>query len=274
VTALGGEDSGLRDLSGVRIVPPGAKDQGQMAGQMCLLDVTCSSVQQDLALDEACLIEADGSDGPAVLRFWEPRHDAVVLGASRSIREDVLVEACRADGVPILRRSSGGGTVVVGPGVLNVAIILPETRAPGLWAVDAAHRYVLERLAESIRRAGQPVTIEGLGDLVIGGRKCGGSAQRRLKHWFMVHCSLLYQMPVERIARYLALPDRQPAYRRRRSHQDFLSNLPLPRRILVEAIRATWSPGSALCPPPARALALVPDLVSGKFGNRRWIERF
>jgi len=245
-----------------------------MTGDVCVLDFTCSSVEEDLALDEALLIEADDGDGPAVLRFWEPRHYAVVLGASRSIRDDVLVEACRADGVPILRRSSGGGTVVVGPGVLNVAVILPETRAPLLWAVDAAHRYVLDRLAESMRQAGQPVTIEGLGDLVIGGRKCGGSAQRRLKHWFMVHCSILYAMPVERIARYLALPDRQPAYRQRRSHQDFLSNLPLPRRTLVAAIGATWSPGPAVCPPPAHALALVPDLVSEKFGNRSWIERF
>jgi lipoate-protein ligase A len=245
-----------------------------MLNELLCLDLTCSSVGDDLALDEACLIEADACDGPAVLRFWEPRHYAVVLGASRSIRDDVLVEACHADGVPILRRSSGGGTVVVGPGVLNVAFILRETRAPGLWAVDAAHRYVLERLAESIWRAGQPVTIEGLGDLVIGGRKCGGSAQRRLKHWFMVHCSILYGLPVERIARYLAIPDRQPAYRRRRSHEDFLSNLPLPRRILVEAICATWSPGSALSQPPARALALIPDLVSEKFGNRSWIERF
>ncbi len=241
---------------------------------MFCLDLTSSSVPEDLALDEACLIEADESDGPAVLRFWEPRHDAVVLGASRSIRDDVLVEACRADGVPILRRSSGGGTVVVGPGVLNVAFILPETSAPGLWAVDAAHRYVLEQLAKSMVRAGQPVTIEGSGDLVIGGRKCGGSAQRRLKHWFMVHCSILYEMPVERIARYLALPERQPAYRRRRSHEDFLSNLPLPRRTLVEAIRAIWAPGFALSPPPARALALVPGLVSERFGNRSWIERF
>jgi lipoate-protein ligase A len=241
---------------------------------MLCLDLTSSSVAEDLALDEACLIEADRCDGPAVLRFWEPRRYAVVMGASRSIRDDVLVAACCADGVPIWRRSSGGGTVVVGPGALNVAVILPQSTAPGLWAVDAAHRYVLERLAGSLRSAGQPVTIEGLGDLVIGGRKCGGSAQRRLKHWFMVHCSILYEMPIERLARYLALPERQPAYRLRRGHEDFLSNLPVPRRILVEAIRGTWSAGAALCPPPAGALVLVQDLVSEKFGNPSWIKRF
>ena len=50
--------------------------------------------------------------------------------------EDVVIDACRADGVPILRRTSGGGTVVVGPGALNVSVILPDSAAPGLSAVD------------------------------------------------------------------------------------------------------------------------------------------
>ena len=114
-------------------------------------DQTLSSVAENLALDEALLIEADQGRGAAVLRFWEPREYAVVLGASRRLRDDVLVDACRADGVPILRRSSGGGTVVVGPGTLNVTVVLPESMAPGLAAVETAQRYVLERIARSIR---------------------------------------------------------------------------------------------------------------------------
>jgi lipoate---protein ligase len=241
---------------------------------MLCVDYTCSTVEEDLALDEALLIEADEHGGEAVLRFWERPNYAVVMGASRSKDHDVQSEACRTEGVPVLRRSSGGGTVLVGPGALNVAFVLPEDAQPGLWAVDAAQRYVLERLAASIRQAGPAVTILGLGDLVLDGRKCGGSAQRRLKHWFLVHCSILYQMSIARIARYLAVPDRQPGYRERRSHEDFLSNLPLARRILLDAIRGAWSPGSALSPPPAGALGRLPDLLSAKFANPGWIERF
>jgi lipoate-protein ligase A len=176
--------------------------------------------------------------------------------------------------VPVVRRSSGGGTVVIGPGVLNVSVTLPQTAAPGLWAVDVAHRYVLERLAEAIRKAGQSVSLEGSGDLVLSGRKCAGSAQRRLRRWFMVHYSILYAFPLERIARYLAIPDRQPAYRQGRGHEEFLSNLPLPRKILVESICSTWSPGSWLSAPPSGALLLIEDLLSEKFGNHAWIERF
>jgi lipoate-protein ligase A len=238
------------------------------------LDRTLRSAAEDLALDEALLIEADLGLRPALVRFWEPAHYAVVLGASRSIRQDVHAEACLADGVPILRRSSGGGTVVVGPGCLNVTFILPETAAPGLAAVDLAHRFVLERLAASLRQLGLSAAVEGLGDLVVGGRKCAGSAQRRLKAWFMVHCSILNEFSLERITRYLPIPQRQPAYRAGRPHAEFLSNLHLPRKILVDAIRASWSAGrGASC---ARALPLqtVQTLISDKFGNPLWIERF
>jgi lipoate-protein ligase A len=231
-------------------------------------------VAENLALDEALLIEADAGRSARVLRFWEPPGFVVVLGASRRLGDDVYVDACRADGVPILRRTSGGGTVVVGPGALNVTVILPSTEAPGLTAVDRAQCYVVERIAQAIRTAGAPVALEGRGDLAFGGRKCGGSAQRRLKNWFMVHCSILYDFPIERIVRYLTVPARQPEYRQGRTHEDFLSNLGLPRQALVAAIcgdsLADWRSDVA----PEVPRALVESLVSEKFANPAWIERF
>jgi len=238
------------------------------------LDVTLPSVALNLALDEAYLIEADAGRGRPLLRFWEATDYAVVLGASRRVGEDVLADVCRADGVPILRRTSGGGTVVVGPGALNVSVILPEGWAPGLGAVDVAHRHVLEWIAASIGRAGPPVSLEGRGDLALCGRKCGGSAQRRLKHWFMVHCSILYDFAIDRVVRYLTIPQRQPAYRAGRAHQDFLSNLGLPRRILTEAIARDSLAGSCLSRTPVLPLAVVQTLVSEKFSNPAWVERF
>jgi len=241
---------------------------------MACHDVTLPSVAENLALDEAMLIEADAGRGPPLIRFWEPQDYAVVLGASCRLGDDVRVGACRTDGVPIVRRSSGGGSVVVGPGTLNLTVILPEAAAPGLSAVDVAQRYVLERIAESIRRAGRPVRVQERGDLTLGDRKCGGSAQRRLKHWFLVHCSILYHVAIERIVRYLAIPARQPAYRQGRAHGDFLTNLELPRQALVEALRPTTSPCTGPSPALAGPLGLLPSLMAEKYANPAWIERF
>jgi lipoate-protein ligase A len=240
---------------------------------MSLLELTLESAQANLALDEALLIKADEGREGAVLRFWESPRFAVVLGASRHLTGDVRVDACRADGVPIVRRSSGGGTVVIGPGALNVTVVLPESAAPGLSAVDLAQRYVLDRIADALRAPGREVALDGLGDLTVSGRKFGGSAQRRLRHWFLVHCSILYAFPLERIGRYLTIPSRQPAYRADRTHEDFLMNLDLPRTILRGLIRSAWSPSSTLSPATDVPHDLLETLLSERFANRSWIER-
>jgi lipoate-protein ligase A len=231
-------------------------------------------VAEDLALDEAFLIEADLGRGSPLLRFWEPAGDAVVMGASCRMRDEVNVDACRADDLPILRRTSGGGTVVVGPGVLCVSVFLPEAWSPELNTVDRAQRYVLESIASAIRRAGPGVDVQGRGDLALAGRKCAGSAQRRLKLWLMVHCSIIYDFDIERIERYLALPRRQPEYRAGRSHRDFLVNLGMPREALKDAIRAGLADGPCSTDRPNLPKDLVGSLVAAKFDNRGWIERF
>src|SRR5258708_29493370 len=98
------------------------------------LEFTYPSITHNLALDEALLVDAEQGAETAV-RIWESQEWAVVLGASGRWREDIDIEACQADGVTIARRSSGGGTVVIGPGALNVAVVLPIDLAPGLAAV-------------------------------------------------------------------------------------------------------------------------------------------
>ena len=244
-----------------------------MSVAIALLDLTLETVEANLALDEALLIEADEGRAGAVLRFWDFPRFAVVLGASRRLAGDVRVDACQEDEVPIVRRSSGGGTVVIGPGALNVTVILPNSAAPGLSAVDLAHRYVLDRIAGALRASERAVAVEGSGDLTVSGRKFGGSAQRRLRSWFLVHCTILHAFPLERIGRYLAVPARQPAYRAGRTHEDFLMNLDLPRTILQDLICSAWSPSSSLSPATDVPHDLLAALLSERFANRSWIER-
>ena len=185
--------------------------------------------------------------GASLLRLWDPPEFAVVLGASGRIDDDVFLDDCAADGVPILRRSSGGGTVVLGPGVLCVTVILPEDAAPGLSRVDLAHTHVLEKIASGPPRVQcSPMAILGRGDLVIEDRKFAGSAQRRLKtgSWCIARSCTISRSSES--ARYLKIPRRQPEYRAGRSHADFLVNLALPRQQLADAIRSTFADGASI----------------------------
>jgi lipoate-protein ligase A len=237
------------------------------------LGLTLPTAVENVALDEALLVEAEENGGPAVLRLWELDHPAVVLGASCRWLENVQVEACRADGVEIARRSSGGGTVVIGPGALNFSVILPIEAAAELKTVDDAQRFVLGRTLEAIQRAGIDGEMLGSGDLTLATRKFSGSAQRRLRRHVLVHASLLYDFPLDRIDRYLRMPPRRPAYRADRPHSEFVTNVPLSRDRLVQALRSAWLPEE--CPTLS---AVVPEttlqlLIATKFSEITWIER-
>ncbi|MHC5536941.1 lipoate--protein ligase family protein [Singulisphaera rosea] len=240
---------------------------------MHYLDLTYPEIDRNLALDEALLLAAEERGTGGILRIWEPQDLAVVLGASGRLTQDVHVDRCRQDGLAIARRSSGGGTVVIGPGTLNVTVVLPSDFGPGLWAVDVAQRYVLERFAESLRACGPPVEVLGHGDLTIDRRKFSGSAQRRLRHHFLVHATILYDFPLDVIPRYTAQPLRQPEYRADRSHDDFLMNLGLPRTSLVAAVQRAWNVDQESTEPVDVPEDMVRDLVAAKFADPEWIGR-
>jgi lipoate-protein ligase A len=233
-------------------------------------EITLPTAADNVALDEALVTAAEEGTGGETLRVWELDHRAVVLGASGRMAEEVDLDACRADRLPIARRSSGGGTVLIGPGALNFAVVLPVDADPRLKGVDTTQAYVLERTAEAIRTLGPDAVVLGSGDLTIDGRKFSGSAQRRLKRWVMVHATILYGLDPAMISRYLRPPKRQPSYREGRSHGDFLTRLPLPREAIVGALRAAWPAGPAEVAPP---LELAGRMVLEKFGRADWTER-
>jgi lipoate-protein ligase A len=240
---------------------------------MRYLDWTYPQIAENLALDEALLQEAEDEGTGPVLRVWEFPSFAVVLGASGKLREDVHVDSCETDGVVVARRSSGGGTVVIGPGALNMTVVLPIEGDASFKAVDTAQAYVLGRTASALRELEFAVDVKGSGDLTLGPQKFAGSAQRRLRKFFLVHASILYRFPLAHLARYTTNPRRQPAYREGRAHGDFVINLDQPRDQILEAVRSAWLPPGRPSEHAVIPESRVRELVAAKFGDPAWTER-
>ncbi len=157
-----------------------------------LLDLTLPSPIENLALDETLLDELDEVGGDPVLRFWESGRHFVVLGPSCRLMDDVHVDACEADGVPVLRRASGGGTVLQGPGCLSYALVLPLTLHPQLANIRSTNQFILERMASTLHRWEPGTVFLGTSDLAIDGRKISGNAQRRKRNALLFHGTILY----------------------------------------------------------------------------------
>jgi len=229
------------------------------------LKLTLGTPAENLALDEALLDAAEaGEIVGGVLRLWESPEYCVVLGRSSKVDVEVNLPACRKAGVPVLRRSSGGGTILAGPGCLMVATVLDFETHPHLRAVDRAHRHVLERMAKIFAPMLPGISVAGISDLVIQPqpesaasrpRKFSGNALRIKRNHFLYHGTLLYDFDLKRLRQLLGVATRQPDYRDERSHTDFVTNLPLQREELVEALIEGWNAQSVLPSWPRQRVA-------------------
>jgi lipoate-protein ligase A len=188
----------------------------------------------NLALDEILFQKLERGGTNETLRFWECSQPAVVVGASGHIGQQVHEKACVEDGVPILRRTSGGGAVVIGPGCLNYSLLLSLAERPELYGVANSYQRILTRIAEAL--SVPRLAIRGISDLAIDDRKISGNSQRRGRRALLHHGTILYDFNVLLMERYLKSVRRQPAYRSGRSHQDFVTNALLPRAAIEQAI--------------------------------------
>ncbi|MFZ1932635.1 MAG: lipoate--protein ligase family protein [Thermoguttaceae bacterium] len=204
---------------------------------MQYLDLTLPTPAENLALDEALLDEAEASETPAeTLRLWEPWRPMVVVGRSSQFHVEVRLDACRAGGIPVLRRCSGGAAIVAGPGCLMYALVLSYRLRPQLRSLGEAHRWVLGKLTGAFREFAAGVECKGTSDLAIGGRKFSGNSARLRRNHLLYHGTLLYDFPLELVERCLAMPPRMPDYREDRRHESFLTNLPLSRETIRKAL--------------------------------------
>ena len=158
---------------------------------MQLFDITLPTPAENLAGDEA-LLNACETSGGAALRFWESPAPFVVVGYGNEIAREVNVAACAASGVSVLRRCSGGGTVLQGPGCWNYALVLDIAADAALATVAGANGFILHRTAAALAcLLGEPVERCGDTDLVWRGRKFSGNAQRRRRTHLLFHGTLL-----------------------------------------------------------------------------------
>ena len=207
--------------------------------------------QENIDADEQLLRDAEqavqenwSDNRGESFRVWESSETFVVLGRSSKESAEVNRDACAEDGVAVVRRSSGGLSIVTGPGCLMYAVTLRRDLHPSLKTPDAMHSFVLARIREAVHdaldRSGSPLVPqqEGFSDLAIDRRKFSGNSLRFTRNAILYHGTLLYNFRLEDIDRYLQHPPKMPEYRKDRSHDAFVMNLPLTAEALTESLRA------------------------------------
>jgi lipoate---protein ligase len=255
------------------------------------LDLTLPTPAENLACDEA-LLDLCENERVEVIRFWESREPFVVVGYGNHVTSEVNVAECRRRGVPILRRCSGGGSVVQGPGCLNYNLTLNVTEEGPFTTVTGTNEFVMERNRAALEELiGVKISVQGHTDLAFawsdelrgspfedrsgtrGTRpsdewlKFSGNAQRRRRNALVLHGTILHAFDLSLLDVLLRFPSAQPEYRDGRTHAEFVRNISAEAHLIREALRSAWQAHEAAAPPSASE---IERLVREQYANESW----
>ncbi|XP_042498673.1 putative lipoate-protein ligase A isoform X2 [Macadamia integrifolia] len=161
--------------------------------------------------DNWCIIN-DGTNAPTI-----------VMGVSGKPSELLDIKLVLQDKVPVVRRFTGGGTVVVDPGTIFVTFICNKDAVP---SVELYPRPIMSwsgLIYEDVFRGIADFHLRE-NDYVFGDRKFGGNAQSISRRRWIHHTSFLWDYEVRNMA-YLKVPRRAPDYRSARSHVEFVCHM-------------------------------------------------
>ncbi|TGM06192.1 lipoate--protein ligase family protein [Leptospira barantonii] len=208
------------------------------------------SAAANLAIEEAIGLHLVSSGYGAGLRIWKNPF-SIVLGLSEKAEDTILPDvlknfqerAVKEDSYEdrnsvsqefpsIVRRASGGGTVVHHPDEnLNFTFFISLDVKPELYKVKESYDYFLGLVMSALKRQTLDASFRGKSDLAIFEKglekKISGNAQFRKKGAVVHHGTLILKSSlIERVAGLLKHPPEEPEYRKNRKHSDFVTSLP------------------------------------------------
>ena len=146
---------------------------------------------------------------------------AIVMGISGKPEELINHQKLSHNPIPIIRRYSGGGTVVVDEGTLFISFLCQKDLHDFTPYPEPIMRWSEEIYKEVLA---VPNFHLRENDYVIGEKKVGGNAQYLRKDRWLHHTTFLWDYKKEHMD-LLLHPKRTPSYRQDRSHEDFLARL-------------------------------------------------
>ncbi|WIA31302.1 hypothetical protein OEZ86_002204 [Tetradesmus obliquus] len=185
-----------------------------------LLRLARFPILQQLQLEEA-LLRATKCNW-FLINDGTPRH-SIVMGISGRVNELINVQQAQKQQLQVIKRFTGGGTVVVDHNTVFTSLIMQEGALQGLECYPVPiMRWTESFYMDVFRKHGEFKLQEH--DYVFGEHKFGGNAQAITNKRWLHHTSFLWDFDPANMAA-LQQPAKQPSYRQGREHGSFLMRL-------------------------------------------------
>jgi lipoate-protein ligase A len=118
-----------------------------------------------------------------------------MVGNFQNTYSEVNLEYVKANGISVVRRMSGGGTIYTDMGSWQFTFIT-KSDAPGV-----SFTQFITPVAQALRGFGLDVSVSGRNDLTIDGKKFSGNAQCIRRGYTLHHGSILFETDIEQMVR-------------------------------------------------------------------------
>lgn len=157
-----------------------------------------------MAIDEALLRSYDLGISPPTLRFFRFEPSAITVGYAQDIPDVIDVDRCDEKDIPFVRRITGGGTVYHDyHGEITYSIV--TDRPTG--SIEDSFHYLLKPIIKTLINYELDAVFKPYNDILVGGRKISGSAQRRGKNGMLQHGTLMYATDLKTLSDILILDE-------------------------------------------------------------------
>lgn len=184
---------------------------------MKVLHLKNTPIFEQLQIEEA-LLRVDDHNYCIINEGSPP---AIVMGISGKPVQLIDLEKIGHDPIPVIKRYSGGGTVVVDEDTIFVSFLCNKKDHDFAPYPEPIMRWSEEIYQEVL---GLPEFSLRENDYVLGERKFGGNAQYLRKDRWLHHTTFLWDYQSERMD-LLLHPRKTPSYRVGRSHEEFVTRL-------------------------------------------------
>jgi len=154
------------------------------------------STASGLSVDDTLPLSLSRHDSPPILHLYifEP---SVIVGKYQDIEAALRLDRCRDRGVEYNRRSTGGGTVIMGPKVVALGLGI-TIDSPGLGkGIGGLFESLSAVLIRALHDLGIKAAFRPKNDLEVDGKKIAGlSATLETEKAILFHASLLVDFDI------------------------------------------------------------------------------
>jgi lipoate-protein ligase A len=175
--------------------------------------------------------------GREALSLVSPVTPYVCIGFHQDVDQELDLEFCKANGIPVFRREVGGGATYLDGDQLFFQLILRRDNPEVPMTKEAFYRKFLQPIINVYRGIGIPAEYRPINDVITGTRKISGTGVGEIGDCIVFVGNLITDFNYEMMSRVLKVPDEKF---RDKVHKTLMENLSTIRRELGVQRASEW----------------------------------